>query len=209
MGDLAEALPIALSTFSLIALAEFGDKSQLVCMTLAMRHRHLPVMLGATAAFVLLNTVAVLFGAAVADRVPERAIAVLAAILFAVFGVLALRSARDQATVETVVLSNQSLFLATVLLVFVAEFGDKTQLAVAALAGTLQPVPVWVGATAALIAVSALGVWAGRTVLQRMPLTLVHRLAGAAFLVFALAAAWHALPEGWQSQALAALALAV
>lgn len=61
-----ESLSISLSAFTLIALAEIGDKSQLVCMTLAARHRHWPVMLGATTAFLILNVLAVLFGAGVA-----------------------------------------------------------------------------------------------------------------------------------------------
>ena len=56
---------VSLSTFTLIALAEIGDKSQLVCMTLAARHRHWPVILGATTAFLVLNALAVLFGAGV------------------------------------------------------------------------------------------------------------------------------------------------
>ena len=60
-----ESLSISLSAFTLIALAEVGDKSQLVCMTLAARHRHWPVILGATMAFLMLNTLAVMFGASV------------------------------------------------------------------------------------------------------------------------------------------------
>ena len=47
------------ASFLLIALAEFGDKSQLVCMTLAARHRGMPIILGATAAFAILNLLAV------------------------------------------------------------------------------------------------------------------------------------------------------
>jgi putative Ca2+/H+ antiporter (TMEM165/GDT1 family) len=62
----AESLSVSLSTLALIALAEIGDKSQLVCMTLAARHRHWPVILGATTAFLILNTLAVLFGAGIA-----------------------------------------------------------------------------------------------------------------------------------------------
>ena len=58
------------TTFLLIALAEFGDKSQLVCMTLAARHRGLPVVLGAIAAFAVLNLLAVVFGAAIAAWLP-------------------------------------------------------------------------------------------------------------------------------------------
>ena len=67
-----ESLSISLSTFTLVALAEIGDKSQLVCMTLAARYRHWPVILGAATAFLILNTLAVLFGAGVAAWVPEQ-----------------------------------------------------------------------------------------------------------------------------------------
>jgi len=85
------------------------------------------------------------------------------------------------------------IFLSTLLLILVAEFGDKTQIAVAGLAGTMAPLPVWLGASAALVMVSALGVWAGRTVLQRLPLVWLHRISGGVFLLFALLAAWQAL----------------
>ena len=58
-----ESLSTSLSTFTLIALAEIGDKSQLVCMSLATRHHHWPVILGASTAFLILNALAVIFGA--------------------------------------------------------------------------------------------------------------------------------------------------
>ena len=53
--------------------------------------------------------------------------------------------------------------------------------------------PVWLGASIALVAISALGVWVGRTVLQRIPAVWLHRLGGVIFLAFAMAAAWRAL----------------
>ena len=185
-----ESLSISLSTFTLIALAEIGDKSQLVCMTLAARHRHWPVILGATAAFVVLNALAVLFGAGVAAWVPERVTAGLVAVLFGTFGILALYKQDDGESENVVEMSGHGIFLTTLLLIFVAEFGDKTQIAVAGLAGSFDPLPVWLGATTALIMVSVLGVWAGRTVLQRLPLLWLHRISGGVFLLFALLAAW-------------------
>jgi len=188
-----ESLSISLSTFTLIALAEVGDKSQLVCMTLAARHRHWPVILGATTAFLVLNALAVLFGAGVAAWVPERVTAGLVAVLFGAYGIHALYKQDDGESVDVAERSGRSIFLATLLLIFVAEFGDKTQIAVAGLAGSLDPLPVWLGATTALVMVSALGVWAGRTVLQRLPLLWLHRISGGVFLLFALMAAWHAL----------------
>ena len=84
-------LSSASATYLLIVLAEFGDKSQLVCMTLAARHRGLPVVIGAIAAFAILNLLAVLFGAAVAAWLPEWLVITAVAVLFALFGLSALR----------------------------------------------------------------------------------------------------------------------
>ena len=188
-----ESISVSLSAFALIALAEIGDKSQLVCMTLAARHRHWPVLLGATAAFLILNALAVVFGAGVAAWVPERVMAGIVAVLFGGFGVHALLNHDDDEAGEVVEKPGHGIFFTTLLLILVAEFGDKTQIAVAGLAGSLAPLPVWIGATVALIAVSALGVWAGRTVLQRLPLHWLHRVSGGVFLLFALLAAWRAI----------------
>jgi putative Ca2+/H+ antiporter (TMEM165/GDT1 family) len=188
-----EPASVALSTFALIALAEIGDKSQLVCVTLASRHRHWPILLGATTAFVILNALAVLFGASIAAWVPERLMAGIVAVMFAAFGVHALLNQDGGDSEDVTEKPGHGIFFTTLLLILVAEFGDKTQIAVAGLAGSMAPIPVWVGATIALVMVSALGVWAGRTVLQRLPLHWLHRAGGGIFLVFATMAAWRAL----------------
>lgn len=188
-----EPASVALSAFTLIALAEIGDKSQLVCMTLAARHRHWPVLLGATTAFVILNVLAVAFGASIAAWVPERLMTGIVAVIFAAFGFHALLNQNNGDSEEVVEKRGHGVFFTTLLLILVAEFGDKTQIAVAGLAGSMASIPVWVGATVALVMVSALGVWAGRTVLQRLPLHWLHRAGGAVFLIFAAMAAWRAL----------------
>lgn len=189
----ADSFSVVFSSFTLISLAELGDKSQLVCMTLAARHRHWPVILGAVSAFVILNTLAVLFGAGVAAWVPEKVMAGAVAVLFGVFGIHALRATEDEDTDAVEERPGHGIFFTTLTLIFVAEFGDKTQIAVAGLAGSMASLPVWIGATSALVLVSILGVWAGRTLLQRLPIVWLHRLGGVIFLVFALLAAWRAL----------------
>jgi len=181
------------STAALVGLAEIGDKSQLVCMTLAARHRAWPVVVGAATAFLVLNALAVLFGTGLAAWMPERVLAAVVAVLFAAFGVQALRNAAADELQNLVESPGRGIFLTTLLLVFVAAFGDKTQLAVAGLAVELPALPVWLGASVALIAISALGAWAGRTVLQRLPLRWLHRIGGGLFLLFAGVAAWRAL----------------
>lgn len=181
----------ASTSFGLIALAELGDKTQLVCMTLAARHPPAPVLIGAVLAFAVLNLLAVLFGASIAAWVPEWVTAAVVAVLFAVFGWRAWREA-DAEIVEVEEKSGRSVLLSTFALIFLAELGDKTQLAVAGLASTQDALPVWVGGTLGLAATSALGVLAGRTMLRRLPMHLLHRISGALFLLLAAVAGWRA-----------------
>ncbi len=174
------------TTFLLVGLAEIGDKSQLVCMTLAARHRGLPVVIGAIAAFAILNLLAVLFGAAVAAWLPEWIVVLAVAVLFAGFGISALRYQEDgdDETVEEK--PGHGIVATTFLLIFLAEFGDKTQIAVAGLGSTSEPSAVWAGATIALAITSILGVFAGRKLLNRLPLLWIHRISGIFFLLLAI-----------------------
>ncbi|MDP3333076.1 MAG: TMEM165/GDT1 family protein [Methylococcaceae bacterium] len=181
-GNIAQISASAATSFALIAAAEIGDKSQLVCMTLASRHRAFPVILGAVSAFALLNTLAVVFGVAIASWLPDYIVAGTVALLFAAFGIHALRMQEDEDDEEIKEKSGHSIFFTTFLLITVAEFGDKTQLAVVALSSTAIPLAVWLGSTMALASTSALGVLAGRTILQKIPLALLHKISGVIFL---------------------------
>jgi putative Ca2+/H+ antiporter (TMEM165/GDT1 family) len=181
-------LSSASTTFLLIALAEFGDKSQLVCMTLAARHRGLPVVLGAITAFAILNLLAVLFGATLAAWLPEWVITSAVAMLFAWFGISALRFEEDDDAEDIPEKPGRNIFATTFLMIFLAEFGDKTQIAVAGLGGTANATATWIGATLALACTSILGVVAGRRWLNRLPLQWIHRVSGVFFLLLALLA---------------------
>jgi putative Ca2+/H+ antiporter (TMEM165/GDT1 family) len=183
-----DILTISSTSYLLIFAAEMGDKSQLVCMALAARYRAAPVMLGSGLAFLFLNTIAVVFGVAIASWIPNVIIAASVAILFTAFGIHALRAEDHQDDKPVDIRNDRSILLATFMLITIAEFGDKTQLAVVALTSTSTPIAVWIGSTLALVTTSALGVWAGRTLLQRISITLLHRISGMLFLVLALLA---------------------
>lgn len=188
---MTEFLVTTSTTLGLVALAELGDKTQFVCMTLAARHPAPPVLLGAVLAFAVLNLLAVLFGAAAAVWLPEWLVAAVVAVLFAAFGLHALRDAAAE-TAEVQERDGRGVLLSTFALIFLAELGDKTQLAVAGLAGTHAALPVWIGGTLALTLTSALGVLAGQTLLRRLPIHLLHRICGGLFLVLAAVAGWRA-----------------
>jgi putative Ca2+/H+ antiporter (TMEM165/GDT1 family) len=189
-GNFAEISATAATSFVLIAAAEIGDKSQLVCMTLASRHRPMPILLGAVVAFAFLNTLAVVFGIAIASWLPEYIVATIVAFLFAAFGIHSLRVEDDDDDQDVKEKSGHNIFFTTFLLITVAEFGDKTQLAVVALSSTAVPTAVWLGSTAALASTSALGIWAGRTILQKVPLVLLHKISGAIFLMLSVFAGY-------------------
>ena len=185
-----DVITTSTSSFLLIFAAEIGDKSQLVCMVLATRYRATPVLLGSILAFLLLNSLAVIFGVTIANWLPEVFVSAVVAILFAAFGIHALRIEEESSDEQVVIRSHGSILFGTFLLITVAEFGDKTQLAVVALSSTSIPIAVWLGSTVALITTSALGVWAGRTILQRIPMTLLHRISGVIFISLSIFAAY-------------------
>ena len=191
-GNITELSATAATSFALIVAAEMGDKSQLVCMVLASRHRAMPVMLGAIAAFAFLNTLAVVFGVVIAGWLPETMVAGIVAFLFAAFGIHSLRVQEDDNDEEVKEKSGHSIFFTTFLLITVAEFGDKTQLAVVALSSAVAPLAVWLGSTSALATTSALGIVAGRTVLKKVPLVLLHKISGMLFLALSAVAVFRA-----------------
>lgn len=193
MGRVVEVLSGWLSTigstFLIIFLAELGDKTQLVCMTLAARFRAVPVFFGAMLAFGLLNMLAVVFGAALTQWIPETILTIGVSLLFAFFGIQALRTglAKENEKEENSQNSKggRSPFITTFLMIFLAETGDKTQIAGAALAVSSPPIPVWIGATLGVGLSVILAVIAGQTVLQKIPISMVHKASGFFFLLLA------------------------
>ncbi|WP_136680110.1 TMEM165/GDT1 family protein [Neptunomonas sp. XY-337] len=187
VSELAEAL-------SLVFLAEFGDKSQLVVVAMAATYRLLPVVSGAIVAFLVLNLVAVLAGAVVATWIPTWVAAVLAGLAFIGFGIAALRVDDEDGSEESASVGS-SVFLAAGMTIFIAEFGDKTQLMVATLATQSSALSVWLGASLALIGTTLLGALLGNRLAERVSLLWVHRIAGALFILFGVLA----LFKGWTS----------
>lgn len=157
-------------------------------MTLAARYRGMPVLLGAVVAFALLNLAAVLFGATLAAWIPKQILTGCVALLFAIFGIQALRTTEEDHE-EISQKSGHGIFFTAFLMIFMAEFGDKTQLAVAGLSSAAIPAAIWAGATLALATTSTLGVWAGRKLLQKISIVLLHRISGVLFILLAIMAA--------------------
>jgi len=178
------------SAFVLLFLAELGDKTQLMTMTLAHRYPVRPVVAGVFSAFLLLNLLAVGVGAALYRYLPTAAVLVAAGLLFLFFAWRSWREAEEGAEEGEAETGNgRGAVVASFSLTFGAELGDKTQLALVALAAGSGAVwSVFVGGTLALWAVSAIGIAVGATLLRRVPRRWMHRAAAALFAVFGVLA---------------------
>ncbi|MFA9460279.1 TMEM165/GDT1 family protein [Thiohalorhabdus sp. Cl-TMA] len=174
------------STFAVLFVAELGDKTQLVAMSLAHRHRAAPVLAGILTAFLVLNVLAVAVGAVLFELVPKQWILLAAGLLFLAFGYRIWREGEEDEEMEDVAArGGWRVALGSFALIFVAELGDKTQLALVALAAsTGETLAVLIGGTLALWLVSLLGVAVGATLLRRIPAVWVHRVAAVLFFAF-------------------------
>jgi putative Ca2+/H+ antiporter (TMEM165/GDT1 family) len=169
------ALGLGFTVFTVIFLLELPDKTALAALLLATRHRPLPVFFGAAAAFVIQSGVAVAAGSLL-SLLPREPIRIGAGLLFLVMAALLVRRnlRKDEADEERSVQQEEARhrrpFVTAFSVVFVAEWGDLTQLATAALqARYQQPAVVFAAATLALWAVSAIAVVLGNRLGRWIP----------------------------------------
>lgn len=187
------AAAVTLATFLAVFPAELPDKSMMATLVLTTRFgRPFPVWCGVAAAFTVQVTLAVVLGGLISE-LPDRPVNAVVAILFGVGAVLLWRSADEDpnATEVDVVTGFSGIAARSFGLIFIAEFGDLTQITTAGMAArTGQPVAVAVGALAALWLVAAFAALAGQQLLRFLPLRLVRRIAAT---IFALLALWTAV----------------
>ncbi|MDF1799265.1 MAG: TMEM165/GDT1 family protein [Planctomycetota bacterium] len=184
---------VAISTFTLLFLAEIGDKSQLVAIALAHRYKPTPVLAGICSAFLLLTLMAASIGSVLQEWLSQAALLLVAGLLFLVFAYRTWREQHEDQPIEQGA-GHRTAFLTSFTLILVAELGDKTQLATMALSAQSESVPsVVLGATLALWATSLLGVFAGARLLRHIPAAWVRRASTLLFLTFGLIATWRAV----------------
>jgi Ca2+/H+ antiporter, TMEM165/GDT1 family len=175
----------ALAAFVLIIPVELPDKTFVATIVLATRYRPAPVWLGVTVAFGVQSLVAVTAGRLV-TLLPQTPVRLVAAALFVVGAVLLVRGARraDVKEIETEHEYEQRIrdsrsgwrvVGASFLVVFVAEWGDLTQLLTVSLVAAGRPaLSVFVGSWAALAVVAGAGVALGRVLLRHIRLWVVR-----------------------------------
>ena len=173
----------------IVALAEMGDKTQLLAFLLAARFKKpAPIIAGIFVATILNHALAGAVGQWVATAVPPhvmRWVLGLAFIAMAVWTLIPDKIDEDEAKMSS---SRFGVFGATLVTFFLAEMGDKTQLATVSLAARFQePVMVILGTTLGMMLANVPAVFLGKTFAARINMRLVHGIAAAIFAVLGVA----------------------
>lgn len=181
------------TAYGAVFLGELPDKTAVATLVLAARYRGSAVLAGVAAAFAVHVALAVLLGGLVAE-LPRRPLDLATGLLFVLGAVLLLRSDPWEAVSEgeenaSRVRSGASpaaVAAGAFGVVLVAELGDLSQVLTATLTARFDdPVSVGAGALLALWSVATLAVVFGRSLLTRVPLRRVQRVAAAVLLVLA------------------------
>lgn len=171
-----------------VALAEMGDKTQLLALLLAARFRKpWPIVLGIFAATVINHALAGAVGNYITRWLgPEVLRWILGGSFIAMAAWMLIPDKLDDDDAPSV--SKFGVFGTTVIAFFLAEMGDKTQIATVMLAARFTHDYLWVvmGTTLGMMLANAPVVWLGDKIVQRVPIKLVHGISAAIFLVLGI-----------------------
>ncbi len=175
------------TSFLVVALAEMGDKTQLVALALSARYRRAwMVMLGILIATTANHTLAATVGVWVSRLLPSGALAWALAVSFLAFGVWTLIPDRAP---EAAAAGRWGALATTTVVFFLAEMGDKTQLATVALGARFETaVAVTIGTTLGMLAADGLVVFGGSHLTRVVPPALLRNLAAGLFILLGLVA---------------------
>jgi Ca2+/H+ antiporter, TMEM165/GDT1 family len=155
------------STFGLIFVAELPDKTALATLLMATQSSPWPLFIGVALAFLVQNIVAISLGS-LFGKLPSEWVHLASGALFLIFAFMALRrpTEAEEKELESEVKSSSRTFLLTVwkafVVIFIAEWGDLTQLATASLTARYNaPVTLFLSSTLSLWSVTALVIVVG------------------------------------------------
>lgn len=176
-----------IAPFCIVALAEMGDKTQLLSFVLAARFRgqHWRIITGILVATLLNHLLAAAVGDWVAAHVGADVMRWVLGLAFLAFAVWAL--VPDTLDADDAKPTRYGAFLTTLVLFFIAEMGDKTQLATVALGAKYSSLAlVTLGTTLGMMAANVPAVLLGETLAKRFPLSKMRFAAAALFALFGL-----------------------
>lgn len=179
------------TAFIMVVLAEMGDKTQLLAMAFATKYPWKKVMLGILVATILNHFVAIVAGIYLNTFVPKNVIEIIASIAFVVFGFWILK---DDTLGNEAEKSRSNIFWTVAIAFFLAEMGDKTQLATVALSAQIgsNMFDILVGTTLGMLVADGLGILLGATLHKYVPDHIIKKFASIIFILFGIIGLLHA-----------------
>ncbi len=171
-----------------VALAEIGDKTQLLAFILAARFKKpVPIILGILAATIVNHGLAGALGAWITSAVSPEALRWVLGLSFVGMAIWTMIPDKIEEE-ETQVAKRFGVFGATLITFFLAEMGDKTQIATVAMAAHYtSPLMVVIGTTLGMLIADVPAVFAGDKLANKIPMRLVHSIAAAIFALMGVA----------------------
>lgn len=170
-------------SFFFIAIAEMGDKTQLVALSFATKYKPTKVLLGIFIGTALIHFLSVIIGEKVSALIPIHYLKILIGLSFIGFGIWTLKG---DTCGENEKKWNKLGPIATVAIAFfLAEIGDKTQLATISLAAKYRSfMGVWVGSTFGMVAADGVAIIAGIIAGKKLPDKLIKYVSATIFILF-------------------------
>lgn len=184
-----------LISIGIVALGEIGDKTQLLAMVLAARHQRPGLIcLGILIATLANHALAGALGVLVAGLLDPMVLKWVLGVSFLLMAIWLL--VPDKINEDLRPTRHMGVLMATIVIFFLAEMGDKTQIATIALAARFDDVPAVVaGSTIGMMLVNIPAVYLGAKVADRLPVKWVHAGAAALFSVVGIGSLFSAI--GW------------
>lgn len=175
-----------INSFLLVAVTEMGDKTQLLALVLVTRFKKpWTIMAGILAATIANHLFAAWAGQRVAEYVPPGVMKWVLGVSFFAFAIWMLIPDKDDSDEGQM---KANTFLTTLVLFFIAEVGDKTQLATVALAAKYQNLwLVTAGTTLGMLFADGLAVFFGRKITERLPMKWIHIGSAILYVIFGVA----------------------
>lgn len=179
------------TAFIMVVLAEMGDKTQLLAMAFAAKYPWKKVMLGILVATILNHFVAIFAGIYLNAFIPKEIIEIIASIAFIIFGLWILK---DDELGNDAEKSRFNIFGTVAIAFFLAEMGDKTQLATVALSAQIgsDMLLILLGTTLGMLVADGLGIILGATLHQYIPDRFIKIFASIIFILFGILGLLHA-----------------
>ena len=167
--------------FSLIFIAELGDKSQIIAMTLSTKYKIKKVIIGLSIGIFVNHTLAVLIGASLNRLIDFSLISLVAGILFIIFGLWSLNIELDDESTKPFKLNP---IISIAIIFFVSELGDKTQLTAITLASeATYPLIVLFGTVMGMIFTGLMGIYLGIKMGKKIPITWIKLISSTVFII--------------------------